>query len=53
MIKKICRIPFLLTLGYLAMILAVFYSILKGIKNNIIIELPINENIEMSEKYRK
>jgi hypothetical protein len=53
MIKKILRIPFLFILGYLAIVVTALYSILKWVKNGIIQELPEDEDIEMSEKYRK
>ena len=53
MIKKILRIPLLLILGYLAIVVTALYSVLKWINNGIIQELPEDEDIEMSEKYRK
>lgn len=51
--KKIFRMSFLFILGYLAIVVTALYSIMKWIKNGIIQELPEDEDIEMSEKYRR
>ena len=51
--KKIFRMSFLFILGYLAIVVTALYSVLKWVKNGIIQELPEDEDIEMSEKYRR
>tara|TARA_R100001463_G_scaffold113771_1_gene168934 strand:- start:842 stop:1012 length:171 start_codon:yes stop_codon:yes gene_type:complete len=53
LIKRFIQMLFLLLIGFLAVILAPISMLVDGVKKELIQELPPDEDIEFSERWRR